>query len=338
MKLLVISDYKNSYRQGMQYYESISLPTFVDAVQALGDSAEVMNVEYFIDQVVKAGKLSMYPNIMITSSQNREYKLFLEDYVYFLEKSGVNVIPNYELFRAHENKGFQELIKTRLSISSCSGTYKCFPRNRNLANTKVDRYLVYKLPSGAGSKHVKLLKIGDEIPRDFNHISLTQKVKHHLKKCLALFKITYVGYGDEAVQFSPYVLQEFVPGLENDWKVLVFGKRAYALKRYNRQDDFRASGSGNFQFEQPPYKLIQEAMNIKNRLNAPFVSLDLAITEDQDVHLIEFQATHFGPYTMLKSSVAYEIQEGRLVECQPDPTLEHALARAIHEFYPEVTT
>ena len=44
-----------------------------------------------------------------------------------------------------------------------------------------------------------------------------------------------------------YVLfQEFLPGNAFDTRVTVIGHRAFAYRRFNRPDDFRASGSGNF--------------------------------------------------------------------------------------------
>jgi hypothetical protein len=44
-----------------------------------------------------------------------------------------------------------------------------------------------------------------------------------------------------------YVLfQEFMPGNAHDTRVTVVGDRAFAYRRFNRPNDFRASGSGNF--------------------------------------------------------------------------------------------
>jgi hypothetical protein len=46
---------------------------------------------------------------------------------------------------------------------------------------------------------------------------------------------------------SGYALfQEFLPANEFDHRITVIGKRAFAYRRFNRPNDFRASGSGNF--------------------------------------------------------------------------------------------
>ena len=42
------------------------------------------------------------------------------------------------------------------------------------------------------------------------------------------------------------LFQEFLPGNEFDTRVTVIGNRAFAYRRFNRPNDFRASGSGNF--------------------------------------------------------------------------------------------
>jgi len=48
---------------------------------------------------------------------------------------------------------------------------------------------------------------------------------------------------------SKFIVQEFIPDLSNDWKVLVFWDKYYVLRRKNRPNDFRASGSGLFSFD-----------------------------------------------------------------------------------------
>src|SRR6185503_17089802 len=42
------------------------------------------------------------------------------------------------------------------------------------------------------------------------------------------------------------LLQEFLSNNKFDTRVTVIGNRAFAYRRFNRPNDFRASGSGNF--------------------------------------------------------------------------------------------
>src|SRR5690606_14304899 len=78
------------------------------------------------------------------------------------------------------------------------------------------------------------------------------------------------------------------------------GNRYFVLKRNVRKSDFRASGSGDFEFVDPPVDVLDFAKEITDTLKNPYLSLDIA-QSDKGCHLIEFQATNFGPYTLLNS-------------------------------------
>lgn len=96
-------------------------------------------------------------------------------------------------------------------------------------------------------------------------------------------------------------MQEFIVGLKFDYKVLVYGSKVFVLKRYNRANDFRASGSGNFVFEKDiPGQILNFAYKIIQDLNVPNISLDLAFN-GSEVFLIEFQCVYFGSTTIEKA-------------------------------------
>ena len=46
------------------------------------------------------------------------------------------------------------------------------------------------------------------------------------------------------------IIQDYISGLDGDYKVLIYDKKYYVLRRYNCKNDFRASGSGIFVFEE----------------------------------------------------------------------------------------
>ena len=54
--------------------------------------------------------------------------------------------------------------------------------------------------------------------------------------------------------------QEFLPGNEFDTRVTVIGERAFAFRRMNRPGDFRASGSGNIDYD--PAKIDRECLKL----------------------------------------------------------------------------
>ena len=50
-------------------------------------------------------------------------------------------------------------------------------------------------------------------------------------------------------QHGSVLLQEFLPGNDFDIRITVIGERAFAFRRFNRPDDFRASGSGRIDWD-----------------------------------------------------------------------------------------
>lgn len=54
----------------------------------------------------------------------------------------------------------------------------------------------------------------------------------------------------QPIEFGYAYFQEFLPDNGYDTRVTVIGNRAFGFRRFNRKDDFRASGSGNFDLDQ----------------------------------------------------------------------------------------
>ena len=46
------------------------------------------------------------------------YKKYIEDFIFFLEKQGAIVLPKYEYLKAHHNKVYMEMMRTRFSDNS----------------------------------------------------------------------------------------------------------------------------------------------------------------------------------------------------------------------------
>jgi hypothetical protein len=68
-----------------------------------------------------------------------------------------------------------------------------------------------------------------------------------------------------------------IPGLENDWKILCFGDKFFVLRRANRDNDFRASGSGKFVFRRDlPKGMLEFALKVYLHLEVPNLSVDIA--------------------------------------------------------------
>ncbi len=96
-----------------------------------------------------------------------------------------------------------------------------------------------------------------------------------------------------------FIVQDLVPNLRNDWKVLVFADRYCILRRDNRPDDFRASGSGLFVPDKKadfPKHMLNYIKDIFNRTDVPNLSIDFAYDGTQG-YILEIQAIYFGKAT-----------------------------------------
>jgi hypothetical protein len=124
-------------------------------------------------------------------------------------------------------------------------------------------------------------------------------------------------YGDYYRPLKRFVLQGFIPNLSFDFKVLIYQSRAFVLKRSVAKNDFRASGSGKFVFENPPPGLLDFARHLLLQFDEPYLSLDICF-DGSDFHLLEFQGVHFGPYTLLNAPRHYVWDDSKwTIDCSP---------------------
>ena len=250
--------------------------------------------------------------VIYTSSEDPgcKYKEFIEDIVYYLEIRGVNVIPSYKYLRANNNKVFMELLR-KLIISSeyqvptkVCGCYEDLFENCS----DITFPCVVKEAKGSGSKGVHIAKNKNELEKVVQKISRTTYFTEDLRDIFRVIK--HKGYIKKSLHRSKFIVQEFIPDLSNDWKVLVFWDKYYVLRRKNRPNDFRASGSGLFSFDETvDQRLLDAAREIRQIFDVPMISLDLAISKNRVV-MIEFQFIYFGTSTLEKSPYYYEYDNG----------------------------
>lgn len=132
--------------------------------------------------------------------------------------------------------------------------------------------LVFKLRGGSGATNVKLVQnikhaeklINRSFGKGFLSIDRIQNIKerlYKLRKSPNTKNIFYVLKGlvryfipTETEIFSIYhkgyiYFQNFIPNNNYDTRVEVIGNRCTAIRRYNRKNDFRTSGSGDWDFD-----------------------------------------------------------------------------------------
>jgi len=146
--------------------------------------------------------------------------------------------------------------------------------------------VVLKLATGAGSQNVVLVSSREEACRWIDRLfrgfycsleqpNLKQRVRLALNALLLEDDSPFPdnGYDPQA----GYVLfQEFLPGNAFDTRITVIGNRAFGFRRFNRNNDFRASGSGHLSYdiECIPEEMIRLAFSTAQKLRMQSCAID----------------------------------------------------------------
>lgn len=302
--ILLLTDYKGffgSKQKTIIYNGGMNISKLESLFSKAGFGFQVMHV----NQVIISELIQNKPTILYTSSEDKNslYKSFIEDVIYHLEQAGLNVLPRFEYLKAHNNKVAMELLRERSNFnpirtinSNVFGTLEEIHKSLN----RLVYPVVLKTASGAMSKGVSVANTQKELLHQVKKISSSSSLKHDIKEILRTIKY-YKKYKRESFYRKKYIVQNLIPDLSNDWKVLVYGNRCYSLYRGVRKGDFRASGSGNFLFKKKlPSGMLAYAHSIKEFFDVPHISLDIGF-DGNKFHLIEFQFLYFGTTTLEKA-------------------------------------
>lgn len=265
--------------------------------------------------------------VIYTSSDEENIRLYLRDVMHFVNKK-CKILPSYNMLLAHENKGFQELLRTELGIGNLDGNYFFDIDDSKLAIPKV-----LKTVSSAGNSSVFLAKNKNDISSIKNkYFAVSNKRKIiKLQRRLKLKSSEFSIYNYRHKGFNLFVEQELVPNLSNEFKILVFGDRYYGLKRTVRNNDFRPSDSGLYECVKPPKEVLNFAKSVVDKIDNPYFSLEIAQSDDK-CYLIEFQGTNFSPLALLKCSSRYIFLNNEWIEEVNNKDLEENFAYALNTF------
>ncbi len=265
------------------------------------------------------------------SHQNPDVKKYYDDVVSILFPDSRNCIPIAKYILAHENKGVQTLLNESLELGMPNQSYKVVnsPQKMN------DYGRVHKLVSGSGSSGVFLpLRVKELFRKFWTNLLLSLTISELVSYTKLKIK-NVLGFVDKDTfeYYSKYlriVTQDTLKSVGYDYKVLVFGKTCFVLKRNVRPNDFRSSGSGRFEFIEADESLLQFALDFKEKLSVPYVSLDIMniVGSPGKYACIEFQCTHFGPYTKNHAPFGYEFID-KWSKIPNSKSLEEIMAKSI---------
>ena len=235
-------------------------------------------------------------------------KLFAQQLLYSLEQAGMTVFPDFKTGWHFDDKLGQKYLLEAIGAPLVP-TFAFYSKSDAIKWFEQTTFpKVFKLRGGAGSANVKLIKsksaaislankafgrgfagydrLGNltEILRKFSIKKASST--DVLKSIRRLFMSTEFAriHGSE----RGYMLfQEFIPNNNFDIRVVVIGKKAFALKRMVRKGDFRASGSGYIKYEKSEIdeRCVKIGFDVSEKLGANCVAYDF-VFDTQDNPLI----------------------------------------------------
>lgn len=278
--------------------------------------------------------------IFYTFSQKENLRHYIGDIIHYLYLKGYHLIPDITLLLCHEDKGYQEILKRKLGINSLNSLF--FSSSDDIASYDLKFPLVLKTIDGSNGNGVFLIHSETEL----------YKILRKWEKCTVLERLdllrrahmrskTFKEYPNfnsriDALQYEKhikpersFILQPFIPNLKYDYRVLVLYNKLWVTRRWNRDNDFRASGAKKFDTNfVAEADLLNFAMDIFKKFDTPSLSLDIAF-DGTNYHLIEFQAQHFGVNVIVKNT-GYYYYNGQGWSFQEEkPNIEKSIAECV---------
>lgn len=249
-------------------------------------------------------------NAIMWHYSNYEYRdaVFAKQFLFSLQQAGKIVFPEFNSSWHFDDKIGQKYLLESINAPHIP-SYVFFTKKDALS--WVDNAIfpkVFKLRGGSGSSNVKLIKEKKEARKlvaiafgrgfsQFDRINHLQfKINNFMvgrEDILGVGKGIYrLFFGNKFSSCRPrekgYVyFQDFMAGNEYDTRVVVIGKRAIAEKRFVRKNDFRASGSGDYNFENIDIEIIELAFEISNRLKLSSVAFDFILDPNDRPVVVE---------------------------------------------------
>lgn len=179
---------------------------------------------------------------------------------------------------------------------------------------KADYPVIFKLRGGAGSTNV--VKVNDRaearriiaamfgpgvssrrIPSSDSLWFKPGNIKRSLHRFAGDIRRSLRGEdpaGDWQLHKNYVYFQRFLPGNEFDIRVTIIGDRAFAFRRFVRDGDFRASGSGRIDYDMAsiPPECLRIAFEVSKRTGAQSMAYDFLRTPDSRYEFCEMSYSY----------------------------------------------
>lgn len=277
-------------------------------------------IEYCKDNDIPLKIVNAYDNDIVNQvidcdafmwhHSNYDYRdaLFAKQLLFSLQMSGIKVFPDFNTTWHFDDKVGQKYLLEAIGAPLVP-SYVFYTReeaNKWIENTDFPK--VWKLRGGSGSSNVQLVEnkskakklINKAFGKGFsqfdrvNHLKLRyNNFKSGKENFIAVLKgivRLFIGteYSNSFTKEKGYIyFQEFIPNNKFDTRIVVVGNKAAAERRMVRDNDFRASGSGNYSYEDIDINAVEIAFNVSRQLNLQSVAFDFVLDKNNNPLIVE---------------------------------------------------
>lgn len=225
-----------------------------------------------------------------------------------LEHSGIIVFPDFRTSWHFDNKVAQKYLLEAIGASVVP-SFVFYDKKKALDWAKNTSYpKVFKLKGGAGSVNVKLVHSETQciniINRSFGKgyklfdgkLYFLDVFKKYLANTVSFQKMIKAfariiipsEFEKNSEREKGYVyFQNFLPNNSYDTRVIVIGDKILAEKRHVVKNDFRASGSGLFTFDNISVDVLKLSYEVSKKLKLQSCAFDIIVDETNSPHIIE---------------------------------------------------
>lgn len=244
------------------------------------------------------------------SQSNFKDRIIAKKILFALEHTGFKVFPDFNTAWHFDDKVAQKYLLEGIGAPIVN-SYVFYDKNEALEwiqNTAFPK--VAKLRGGAGSANVKLIKNRKAaikwIALSFGKGVKSNDKKSAVKEIWRKFRLGKVKFKEVIKRFTRLLIstpfdkvnpkewgyvyfQDFIPDNESDTRIIVVGNKAFGLIRYVRANDFRASGSGVFNYEKTLFNkdAIREAFEVNNKLALQVGVYDFVFDKNNSPLIVE---------------------------------------------------
>ena len=246
---------------------------------------------------------------------------FARSLIKSLESKGIKTFPNTNTCWHFDDKIAQKYLLEAINAPLVQ-TYVFYTEKEALEWAKSTSYpKVFKLKGGAGASNVILVKnfkeatalIKKSFGKGFEQYRWKEVMKEEFRKykkgkgsLKAVIRPIYLHFFKKfPTDFAHYhgnecgyaYFQEFIPNNNCDIRICIVGDKAFGLKRLTRENDFRASGSGNiiYRKEEIDERCVNIAFEINKKLNMQSIAYDFVFDSNNNPLIVEISYGFAGP-------------------------------------------